>query len=56
MMNWTAIWLKLFGTTTWMGLDVGFWISMGISALVALTMVVVVWNQKPCRKPDHTNV
>ena len=47
-MNWTAIWMKLFGTTSWLGLDVGFWVSMGISALVALTMVIVFWNQKPC--------
>ena len=54
-MNWTALWMKLFGTTTWMHLDIGFWVSMGISVLVAITMVVVFWNQKPCQKADKKN-
>lgn len=24
-MNWTNLWIKLFGTTKFMGLDMGFW-------------------------------
>ena len=51
-MNWTNLWIKLFGTTTWMGLDMGFWVSMGISLLVALLMIVVFGCQKPYKKPD----
>ena len=51
-MNWSNLWIRLFGTTVWMGLDIGFWVSMGISLLVALLMVVVFWAQKPCRKPE----
>ena len=51
-MNWANLWIRLFGTTVWMGLDMGFWVSMGISLLVALLMVVVFWAQKPCRKPE----
>ena len=48
-MNWTKLWLKLFGTATWCGIDIGFWVSMGISALVAIVMIVVFWSMKPCR-------
>ena len=56
-MNWTHIWLSLFGRSTLMGIDMGFWVSMAISALVALTMVLVFWNTKPYEKPDeqHNN-
>ena len=46
-MNWMNLWMKMFGTTTWLGLDIGFWVSMGISLLVALLMVIVFWNMKP---------
>ena len=46
-MNWTALWLKLFKTTTLFGIDMGFWVSMGISALVAILMNVVFWSMKP---------
>lgn len=46
-MNWKMIWLSLFKTTTWLGIDIGFWISMGISLLVAIIMNVVFWSLKP---------
>ena len=49
-MNWTKIWLSLFGSTTMLGVDMGFWVSMGISALVALLMVIVFWSTKPYNK------
>ena len=52
-MNWMNLWLKLFGTTTWMGLDMGFWVSMGISVLVALGMVVAFWNTKLFEEKKH---
>lgn len=29
------------------GIDIGFWISMGISLLVAIVMNVVFWSLKP---------
>ena len=53
MMNWASLWLKIFGTTTWFGIDIGFWISMGISVLVAILMVVVFWSMKPYQKKDN---
>ena len=46
-MNWTNLWMKLFGTTTWLHVDIGFWVSMGISLLVAIIMVIVFWSMKP---------
>lgn len=46
-MNWSAIWMTLFGSTDLLGLDMGFWVSMGISALVAILMNIVFWSMKP---------
>ena len=45
--NWTSLWMHLFGTTEALGLDMGFWVSMGISLLVAILMNVVFWGMKP---------
>ena len=47
--HWTSIWMSLFGTTSFLGLDMGFWVSMGISLLVAILMNHVFWGMKPKR-------
>ena len=49
-MNWVQIWMKIFGTTTFMGIDMGFWVSMGISAIVAFSMIIGFWCTKPYDK------
>ena len=49
-MNIAKLWLKLFGTTTFLSLDIGFWVSMGISLLVAILMNIVFWSMKPYKK------
>ena len=49
-MNWSKIWLDLFGTTTIRGIDMGFYVSMGISALIAIIMNIVFWSMKPLKK------
>ena len=49
-MAWSKIWLDLFGTTTWLGIDMGFYVSMGISALIAILMNIVFWSMKPYKK------
>ena len=49
-MNFTNLWMTLFHTTTWFGIDLGFWVSMGISLLVAILMNIVFWNTKPYKK------
>ena len=54
-MNWTNIWMSIFGRTSLMGIDMGFWVSMGISAIVALSMVIGFWNTKPYDKKNDKN-
>ena len=27
-MNWAKIWMNLFGTTEFLGIDMGFWVAM----------------------------
>ena len=51
-MNWSLIWMTLFGSTDLLGLDMGFWVSMGISALVAILMNLVFWGMKPKEKEN----
>ena len=51
-MNWAHLWNTLFGTTTWFHIDMGFWVAMGISALVAIGMIVVFWSMKPKKKKE----
>lgn len=46
-MNWTKIWLDLFGTTTLWGLDMGFWVAMAVVLLIVVLMNVVFWGMKP---------
>ena len=38
MMNWKEIWMTLFGTTEWLGLNIGFWVSMAAVALIVIVM------------------
>ena len=49
-MFWANIWQTLFHTTSFLGIDRGFWVSMGISALVAILMVIIFWSMKPYKK------
>ena len=53
-MNFTNLWMSLFHTTTWLGIDIGFWVSMGISFLVAILMNIVFWNTKPYQEDEHS--
>lgn len=51
-MNWTNLWMNLFGTTTLWGLDMGFWVAMGAVLLIVIVMNAVFWSVKP---KQHTN-
>lgn len=46
-MNWTKIWIDLFGTTTLWGLDMGFWVSISVVILIVILMNVIFWCIKP---------
>lgn len=49
-MNWKDIWMTLFGTADWLGLNMGFWVSMAVVALIAVMMNVLFWSMKPQKK------
>lgn len=49
-MTWTTIWIRLFGTTTLLGLDMGFWVALAVVALIVILMNVVFWTM--CPKKD----
>lgn len=52
IMIWTNVWMKLFGTTTLWGLDMGFWVAMAAVALIVILMNVIFWNMKPKHKQE----
>lgn len=47
MMNWKELWMTLFGTTEWLGLNIGFWVAMAVVILIVIVMNVVFWSMKP---------
>ena len=49
-MNWKDIWMTLFGTVDLFGLDMGFWVSMAVVALIVVVMNAVFWGMSPVRK------
>lgn len=51
-MHWTTIWIDLFGTTTFLGVDMGFWAAMAAVCLIVILMNGVFWGMKP-KKTDR---
>lgn len=49
-MNWTTIWMNLLGTTSFLGIDMGFWAAMAGVLLIVTLMNVIFWGMKPKRK------
>ncbi len=43
-------WIRLFGTASLWGLDMGFWLSMGLVLLIVILMNVIFWGMKPRNK------
>lgn len=50
-MNWTSVWMNLFGTTSVLGINLGFWVAMAVVLLIVILMNVVFWSMKP-KKSD----
>lgn len=50
-MNWNELWMTVFGATHWLGLDLGFWASLAVVALIVVAMNAVFWGMKPQKKP-----
>ena len=51
-MNWTQIWIDLFGTTEWLGLNMGFWVANAAVLVIVIIMNVVFWNLKPLPRDE----
>ena len=50
-MKWNMIWSSLFGATSFLGIDMGFWVTMAVVFLIVIAMNAVFWGMKP-RNPD----
>mgnify|MGYP006986484346 CR=1 FL=1 len=46
-MNWNKIWMDLLGTNTFLGLDMGFWVSMAVVTVIVILMNALFWGMKP---------
>ena len=51
-MNWTNMWMDLFGITTLWGVNMGFWVAIGVVFLIVILMNLVFWGMKP-KKPEE---
>lgn len=51
-MNWTQIWIDLFGTTEWLGLNMGFWVANVAVLVIVIIMNVVFWSMKPLPRDE----
>ena len=48
-MNWKDIWMTLFGTADLFGLNMGFWVSMAVVALIVVVMIhILLKMRKKC--------
>lgn len=46
-MNWKELWLSLWGTTEYLGVDMGFWMAMAMIVLIVIVMNLVAWSLRP---------
>lgn len=46
-MDWTQIWIDLFGATEWLGINMGFWVANAAVLVVVAIVNILFWNMKP---------
>ena len=46
-MDWKELWLSLWGTTEFLGVDMGFWMAMAMIVLIVIVMSLVAWSLRP---------
>lgn len=46
-MNWKELWLSLWGTTEFLGVDMGFWMAMAMIVLIVIVMNLMAWSLRP---------
>lgn len=49
-MNWKELWIHLFGTTEFLGINIGFWAALALIILIVIAMNVIFWSMKPVSK------
>ncbi len=49
-MNWKQLYMTFFGTTKWLGIDMGFWLGSLVSLLLTIAMIVAAWSTSPKEK------
>lgn len=49
-MRWTSLYMKIFGTTKFFGIDIGFWIVVVICLFIMVGMNLLLWKKKPLKK------
>lgn len=54
-MSFRQLWIYLFGTSEWLGLDIGFYVSLGLVVLLIILMNIVFWSLKPLNPPTATD-
>lgn len=52
-MDWNKIWMDFFGTVKFLGLDMGFWVSLGVVVLIVIFMNLLFWTRKPKEKGEE---
>lgn len=52
-MTWSKLWMDLFGNTSFLGIDMGFWVALSVALLIVILMNVVFWGMKPKKKPGE---
>lgn len=45
--------MDLFGCTSFLGIDMGFWVAMSAVLLIVILMNVVFWGMKPRKEPNQ---
>ena len=43
----SGLWMHLFGTTDFAGINMGFWAGMGIVGLIVIIENLVFWSMRP---------
>lgn len=46
-MIWSKLWMDLFGRTSFLGIDMGFWAAMSVVLLIVIVINAVFWGMKP---------
>lgn len=53
-MTWSKLWMDLFGSTSFCGIDIGFWAALSAVLLIVILMNAVFWGIKPKKKSEDT--